>query len=362
MDGKEHALVLYDREEEYAQLMTDFLKKHKEIPWQIRTYTDSEQLLREEKRGTVTMLVVAESAYSEEIKMLEPACMVVLNESGVIKWDRVHNVNKYQQADCVLKALLELYVEMVDIPLPRFAKTGNTKFVGIYSPVRRCLQTSFAIVMSHILAENHRTLYMNFEHYAGIMELLPDMQTRDMADLLYFLTAEKDKFRLRLQTIIQRKGGLDYIPPMKAGQNLLPITAMEWMSLLQKISELGEYEYVVLDLSENVQGLFDILRMCTKVYTLTKEDRIAQGKMLQYEQVLSFYQYEDVLEKTTLCCIPRIHKLPDSLEQYTRGELADYVRAEVNRLKGEDNGIRGNKKGASAENTREDGLCKGIYG
>lgn len=345
MDVNEHTLVLYDREEEYAQLMTDFLKKHREIPWEIRTYTDAEQLLREEKRGSVTMLVVAESAYSEEIKALEPTCIVVLNESGVVRWDRVHNINKYQQADYVLKALLELYVEIADVQLPQMRTGGKTKFVGIYSPVRRCLQTSFAITMSRILAETHRTLYLNFEHYAGITELLPDIQTRDMADLLYFLTAEKDKFRLRLQTIIQQKGGLDYIPPMKAGQNLLPITAMEWMSLLQKLSELSEYEYVVLDLSENVQGLFDILRMCTKVYTLTKEDGVAQSKLMQYEQVLSFYQYEDVLEKTTLCSIPQIHRLPDSLEEYTRGDLADYVRAEIKQLKGAENGIHGNKKG-----------------
>lgn len=361
MDAKEHTLVLFDREEEYAQLMTDFLKKHKELPWEIRTYTDANQLLCEEKRGSITMLVVAESVYSEEIKALQPTCIVVLNESGMIKWDRVHNINKYQQADYVLKALLELYVDIVDVQLPRLGISTATKFIGVYSPVRRCLQTTFAITMSRILAESHKTLYLNFEHYAGITELLPDMQSRDMADLLYFLTAEKDKFRLRLQTITQHKGGLDYIPPMKAGQNLLPITAMEWMSLLQKLSELGEYEYVVLDLSENVQGLFDILRMCTRVYTLTKEDRVAQSKLMQYEQILSFYQYEDVMDKTTLCCIPQIRKLPDSFEQYTRGDLSEYVRTEVKRLKGEKNGIHGNKKGTSSEGAGEDGLRQGLY-
>ena len=34
-----------------------------------------------------------------------------------------------------------------------------------------------------------------------------------------------------------------------------------------------------------MQGLFEILRMCRHVYTLTREDRIARGKLLQYEQV-----------------------------------------------------------------------------
>ena len=55
------------------------------------------------------------------------------------------------------------------------------------SRVHRCMQTSFAITMSLMLAKKHSTLYLNFEHYAGISELLPDMQTLDLADLLYFL-------------------------------------------------------------------------------------------------------------------------------------------------------------------------------
>ena len=332
MAGKEPIMVLCDTEEEYAWLMTDFLRKHPQIPWKIHTYTDTEELLREEGTGGITMLVVAESAYSEQMRELQPQCMVLLNESGVIRWDGVHNINKYQQADNVLRSLLELYADMAEEQLPRIKQDCGTRYVGIYSPVRRCLQTSFALTLSQLLAKEHRTLYLNFEHYVGITELLPDMQTRDLADLLYFLTAERDKFRLRMQAMIQRKGGLDYIPPMKAGQNLLSVTSVEWMSLLQKIGELGEYEYVVLDLSESVQGLFDILRMCVKIYTLTKEDRIASGKLLQYEQLLALYEYGDVMEKTKKCNLPKFRRLPDELEQYTRGDLADYVKGEVREL------------------------------
>ncbi len=325
----DNILVLCDPEEEYAQLLTDFLKEHKELPWQIHTYTEVEGLLREEKKGAVSMLVVAESAYSEELKKLQSKQIVLLNESGVIKWDKLRNINKYQQAENVLRELLEAYMEVAKEQLPRLQRSYKTGFVGIYSPVRRCLQTSYALTMAQMLAAKHRTLYLNFEHYAGITELLPDMQSRDLADLLYFLTSNQDKFRLRMQTMLLHKGELDYIPPMKVGQNLLTVAGREWLELLQKIEELGEYEYVVLDLSESMQGLFDILRMCSKVFTLTKEDRIAKSKILQYEQVLQLYAYEDVLEKTCKCTLPKIRKLPEDLEQLTKGDLADFVKLQI---------------------------------
>lgn len=328
---KNNLFVLCDTEEEYAQLMTEFLKGHRDLPWDIHTYTDRERLIREE-RGEITLLAISESAYTDEVKSLKPMQIAILNESGLMRQADIRNINKYQQAENVLRELLEIYMDVVGEQLPWLNTRYKTKFIGIYSPVRRCLQTSFALTMSQMLAKNHRTLYLNFEHYAGVTELLPDMQTRDMADVLYFLTSEKDKFKLRLQTMIQQKGALDYIPPMKSGQNLLSVTASEWMGLFQKIEEIGEYEYVVLDLSESIQGLFEILRICIRVFTLTKEDRIARSKLLQYEQVLALYEYEDVLKKTSRCSLPKIRRLPEGLEQYTKGELADYVRAQMQEI------------------------------
>jgi len=324
-------MVLCDLEEDYAQLMTEFLRKQKNLPWKLRTYTNVRDLLREEQK-TVEMMVVAERAFCEEMRVLCPQCLVILSESGMMKWENLFYVDKYQEAEEVLKYLLGVYVEQEEMQpsefsrLPGLRKNGRTVFIGNYSPVRRCMQTSFAITMSQLLAQEHPTLYLNFEHYAGISELLPDMQTLDIADLLYFLNAEKDKFRLRMQTMLRHRGGLDYIPPMKAGQNLLTVTAAEWLGLLQKLEEMGEYEYVVLDLSESMQGLFEILRLCTRVYTLTREDRIAKTKLLQYEQVLSLYEYKDVLDKTKRLCLSHIRRLPGELEQLTKGDLADLVR------------------------------------
>lgn len=324
MKEGEEVMVLCDPEEEYAQLMTEFLKKHKELPWKIRTYTSVDDLLRTEK-AAVGLLVVSEAAYSEELQSIQTPRIIVLNESGVVRWENVCYVDKYQQADEVLREILQLYIEVAGRCLPRLRRKTDTVFVGNYSPVHRCMQTSFALTMSQLLAREHSVLYLNFEHYAGIAELLPDMQTLDLADLLYFLNADKDKFLLRMQTICRHVGNLDYIPPMKSGQNLLSITAAEWTKLLQKIEELGGYEYVILDLSESMQGLFDILRMCKRIFTLTREDRIAKSKLLQYEQLLSLCEYGDVLDKTKRLNLSHIQRLPEELEQLTRGDLAELV-------------------------------------
>ena len=313
-------MVLCDTEEEYVHLMTEFMEKQKNLPWELHAYTNVQDMLSRERKD-MEILVVAESAFDLKLQELCPKRLVILNESGVMKWENLFHVDKYQEAEEIIKQLLGIYMEIADVQLPMLRTNRRTIFIGNYSPVKRCMQTSFAVTMSLLLAQRHPTLYLNFEHYAGSTELVPDMQALDMADLLYFLNAQKDKFRLRLQTILKHKGSLAYIPPMKSGQNLLTITAAEWMEFLQKIEELEEYEYVILDLSESMQGLFEILRLCTKVYTLTREDRIAQSKLLQYEQILALYEYGDILGKTKRLSLSHIRRLPEELDQLTKGEM-----------------------------------------
>ena len=178
-----------------------------------------------------------------------------------------------------------------------------------------------------LLAERHRTLYLNFEHYAGMPELLPEEKGRDLSALLYYMKTEQDRFIPRMKALVRKKVRLDYVAPAYMGQNLVYITASEWQQFLWEIGESGEYEYIILDLSENMQGLLEILRKCSRVYMLVKEDPLARCKIDQYEQILSLYEYEDVKEKTRKCSLPLFRHLPDQIEQYTRGDLARYVRA-----------------------------------
>ena len=49
--------------------------------------------------------------------------------------------------------------------------------------------------------------------------------------------------------------------------------------------------------------------------------------------------YEDILQRTVLLQIPAMTGIPEELEEYSRGELAEYVRREL--LLEEENGVQG---------------------
>lgn len=318
-------LVLCDPEEDYAQQMADYLRRKKDAFWEIRTFTKAEELISFGEGEAMEILLVAEAAFGDYVKKLQVKVPILLNESGVITNRWLPNVDKYQAAERVRQEILAHYMERSGETFPRVRGSGKGKLIGMYSPVRRCLQTTFALTMGQLLAEGHRTLYISFEHYSGLEEW-QEYRRQDLSTLLYYQQNKQETLPMHMQTLVRKVGNLDYVAPMINGENLLYITSEEWKQLLEAIVQSGEYEYVILDLSESMQGLFEILRMCCKVYTIIQEEAKALQKLYRYEQLLVLQEYEDVKEKTAKCRLPSFRRLPTELEQYTKGELAEYIR------------------------------------
>lgn len=333
---KKKILALCDKEAEYVQHMTDYLKTKQEIPFEIYAYTEPEKLVEFGQKQDIEMLVVAETAYTYEVSRMETGQTLILNESGNIACREVPQVDKYQQAEAIYRFIMSRYLERMPEEQKALLPVERAKLIGMYSPVRRCLQTSFALTLGQCMARRHKTLYISFEHYTGWNGMLKKEGGRDLSDLLFYLDEEGEKFRYRLRLTEEKLGMLCYIPPVYAGQNLLYITAAQWKRLLDKILSQGGYDYVILDLSENLQGIFELLRMCDRIYTIVEEDEPARSKVEQYERLLRMYEFEDVLDKTQKQNLPVFQELPSRLDCFTKGELAAYVR----KVMEEDLGVR----------------------
>ena len=98
---------------------------------------------------------------------------------------------------------------------------------------------------------------------------------------------------------------------------------------MQEIGSCGEYEVMILDLGYQVDEVYQLLRLCKRVYMPVLEDSISKSKLLQFEKNLNALDCQDVLEK-----ICRLH-LPegradfggkDGIEKMVNGSMGIYVR------------------------------------
>ncbi|MBQ6888020.1 MAG: hypothetical protein IJN54_10960 [Lachnospiraceae bacterium] len=322
---KRKILAVCDSETEYTNRMQEFLCMREELPFEVYAFTDTEKLEKSSKKEDIEILLISESDYSEKIKELPIENVYMLNESGHAEHENVEQINKYQSSEKVLGQVLEFYSKRKELPR-KIKKRVPVNMIGVYSPVGRCLQTSFALAMGQILAKKHKVLYLNFESFSGLGQFLQNDINMDLTDLLYYYSNTRERFRYRLESSLQTINGLYFVPPAVSFMDLQSINAETWIELLMAIEDEGMFEYIILDLSDCVQGLLELLRKCSIVYTILKEDNMAVAKIRQYEELLADMEYQDILDKTKKQKIPHIRQIAPRLEQVTYGELGEYVR------------------------------------
>ena len=148
------------------------------------------------------------------------------------------------------------------------------------------------------LSEKIPVLYLNLEGYSGGGYYLPEKTDHDLGDLLYCMKQERQDYGLKISSMTGQFGGMDYIMPMKNEMDLRAVKGDEWLHLFGQILEKCIYEVLILDLGDCIDGLYDILRNCSKIYTPYILESAAMAKLSQYEMNLRTAGYGDVLMHT----------------------------------------------------------------
>ena len=178
-------MAICDTEEGYAFRMAEYLLDKVRLPYTLHLFTAVEELEKFAGREEIEILLIAESAWrllKEEYVRKQVTQMFILQESGEAartlashKCDEAGKenmrcINKYQSPEMVVQEMLNVIADGSGWKDYREAPDTEVKMIGIYSPVKRCLQTSFALSLGQLLAKEHKTMYLNFEMYSGLGE------------------------------------------------------------------------------------------------------------------------------------------------------------------------------------------------
>ena len=321
-------IVIYDNDAFYATRLEHFLSEREGNYFEISSFSERSLLEAEfdaEGKRKPEILLVSERSFFEDIKNIGAKNIFVLNETGLKRLSEFANFNKYQSADALLQQVLLEYAEREQDFIPRFNGNKRAKIVGVYTPITRCLQTGFSFSLARSFGKKGRTLYMNFEQYSGFSKLFQKGYIKDLSDLVYYFSYSKDKFLYWLEGVVERFGNIDYIPPVLTPVSLLEISENVWIEMLELIAKDTDYDYIVLDLSDSVQGIYQILDLCQIVYTITRDDVISNAKITQFEQMLEESKYASLKEKIEYLRFPVFGIANEGFEEMVHGELQEYT-------------------------------------
>lgn len=200
-------LAICDRETILVKTLSAYLKDRFHFP--IMAFDDADRFLAFEKeREEEDICLIGEDfldAFQTEqllTKVRRPLYLTeAKNSSGIYKYQSIHEM---------AKAILKLCEEEALLPVKGTAAT-ETKLIAFYSPAHHMLQSSIALTMGQILAKNKKVLYLNFEPYSGFEYIMQKKFVYDMMDILYFLQEDAEKFRCRLESMVEMTGNLYYL-------------------------------------------------------------------------------------------------------------------------------------------------------
>lgn len=318
-------LAIYDNQPMYANKLAEYFSHKKDNPYMVYGYENVDNITKLQSEMGIDVLLASDHIELGEFPKEEVGKIFYLKSQGEGMSGETDSIFKYQSAENIFKVLYDYYIDNLLEESVRICTMSQTKLIGLYSPVKRCQQTTFGLTLGQVLSKKYKTLYLNFEGYSGFQHLMSKTFPKDLSDILYYFQDSKEKFPYKLSAAIEKQGELDYIPPVLTPQFLQQVSSEEWLALIAEMINHSNYEYIILDLSDYLQGLFEILRMCYRVFTLEKDDALARAKITQYEQILEMQEYGDILHKTRKKQGPVVTRVPSTSQWFTTKEWIDFI-------------------------------------
>lgn len=321
-------MAVFDADPFYAERFADFVNQKKYVPFHVMAFTTLEKLIIFGGAHEIEILMVHASVPQEEIAKVSAVQVVLLTDGEPACVEKPYkSIYKYQAADSIMREVMECCCAGAEESGSTMI-SGTSRIIGVYSPVNRCLKTSFSLTMGQLLSRDLKVLYMNFEDCSGLGRLIGEEHKGGLSDLFYYYSQEKYNW-VRLGSLVYTWGELDYVPPVRYPEDLNQITAEDVADLVSRIARESAYEFIILDLGQFGKKAVEVLEVCDEIYMPVQEDCISAAKVEEFEEYLSACGRESVkarIQKIKLPYHSSFGRRDSYLEQLLWGELGDYTR------------------------------------
>lgn len=274
----------------------------------------------------LNLLIIKDSLYDKRFERFMINHTFFLTEKEEII-DGTENSNKmiykYSSIDHIFTKIASLSgLDKLD---QKNART--TQLIMLYSPIGGSGKTYTSIGIARALgALNKKVLYLNTESVQDFNYYLKDQSyaTREFEQALIRRSESMmEQFR---DTI--RRDTFDYLPPFEQSIIALNINKDSYQYLIQKIQELGIYDYIILETSsEFTYDNVTYMGLANKVLIVANQDVLSVYKLERFLSNIDYAQQD----KFKIICNRYSNQEENYLvnrKQECRYEVLEYIRKE----------------------------------
>lgn len=280
-------VAIVDSEEAYAVKLADYFKAKSGLGYNVQVFTSIYSYLEFDKNNYTDILIIS-YIYGDFLSgLLHTEQIYILSENSVdITLSEFVSIYKYQSTDNIIREVMTNYSAASSENSIISIKNACSKIYSVYSPVKRCGKTTFALAMGCLLAREESTLYLTLEEYSPLSFYTGADYSGNLSDLIYFYRQNPYNLDKKLLALSHSLHSLDFIPPIHFSSDFKCMKSGDWLDLFRAIASLGVYKNIILDLSDSSVDIFPLLDLSDIIYFPVLKDSLSMEKINNFKNVI----------------------------------------------------------------------------
>lgn len=293
-------LAICSKQKTYITFLAEHISHRKDLLLQLNLCFSLQKLKQLEEKCPIDIVLLDEKiSYEERQKIKGNVRLVLTKQHCKDLGAEEQEIYQYQSAKKIIEQIAVSCVKESDVFRSYY---GNKKkeIIGVYSPLHRIGKTEFALTLGQELGKTKEVLYINLEEYGYLAEIM-ESPNRTLADILYHVKQEVPNLSIYLSETVIQERELDILAPLPISTDVKEVSLEDWKILFSRILKESMYDIIIIDFSESINGILELLCYCDTLYVPTINGSIARGKMTKYQDNMKTLGYQkDILDKMVL--------------------------------------------------------------
>ena len=275
-------IVLLDSDTAYSSCLCEYIDIHTSLDYETMTFSQIDVFLDFSANKQIDILLVNEDIFSSlplyKISFLNLFILSETNFDSTLEKDSyTFNVFfKYQSMQNLLHKVMT-HFSLDRHNYTAFSMDHSSKLIGVYSPIKRCGKTSFAIALATAYSSKTPTLFITFDEFAcEYLSMSKDQKT--ISELMFYLLDNFSNTINHLDSIACTINGLDIIPPAIYPDDLRRLASDTLIGFFSQLKKT-KYTHIIIDFANTLFDIIPLLNLCDKVYMPVVDDDISRKKL-----------------------------------------------------------------------------------
>lgn len=273
---KEKVCCILDPDENYAVRLTDYINERGALPYQALAFTSAKALEDCRDKYEIKLLLAGGEEAVDTVSSEAYIRLVEDNENI-----EANEVYRYQSADRIIKDI----ISHISGFSRKRSDNRKTKILSVYSPATKCFKTTLSLGIAAEAARVGRTLFISFEQFAGLGNLLSGARG-GLSDALYYYKIGKEAASGKILSCTDSVMGFDFLAPALCGDDIAGQNDEETVDFIYTLAEHGDYAYIVADAGCVFNRPQKLLEVSGKIIIPEPLDHMGRKKVSEFENYL----------------------------------------------------------------------------